>query len=68
MGSSCQCRVSQFRHRRLAPAEFAGFELPLFDLLSQLDSRDRYHRVVEKAADRWGQLTSAPTFGASPSG
>jgi hypothetical protein len=27
--------------------EFARLELPLLDLLGQLDSRDRYHRVVE---------------------
>src|SRR6266853_5626770 len=47
MGSSCECRVPQFRHRRSAPAEFARLELPLLDLLGQLDSRDRYHRVVE---------------------
>src|SRR6266851_3338514 len=47
MGSSCECRVPQFRHRRIAPAEFARLELPLLDLLCQLDSRDRYHRVAE---------------------
>jgi hypothetical protein len=47
MGSSCECRVPQFRHRRIAPAEFARLELPLLDLLCQLDSRDRYHRVIE---------------------
>src|SRR5712691_2069669 len=47
MGSICECRVPQFRHRRIAPAEFARLELPLLDLLCQLDSRDRYHRVIE---------------------
>src|SRR5450432_167518 len=47
LASSCQCRVPQFRHRRIAPAEFARLELPLLDLLCQLDSRDRYDRVVE---------------------
>src|SRR5712692_2113567 len=46
-GSSYECRIPQFRHRRIAPAEFARLELPLLDLLCQLDSGDRYHRVVE---------------------
>jgi hypothetical protein len=32
MGSSCECRVPQFRHRRVAPAEFARLELLLLDL------------------------------------
>src|ERR1700681_529690 len=47
MGSSSECRVPQFRHRRIAPAEFARLELPLLDLLCQLDARDRYYRVIE---------------------
>src|SRR5450432_294865 len=47
LGSRCQCRVPQFRHRRIAPAEFARLELPLLDLLCQLDARDRYYRVIE---------------------
>src|ERR1700676_1368470 len=47
MGSSGECRVPQFRHRRIAPAEFARLELPLLDLLCQLDARDRYYRVIE---------------------
>src|SRR6202140_5836336 len=47
MGSSGECCVPQFRHRRIAPAEFARLELPLLDLLRQLDARDRDHRVVE---------------------
>src|SRR6202163_3256587 len=47
MGSSCECRAPQFRHRRIAPTEFARLELPLLDLLCQLDARDRYDRVVE---------------------
>ena len=46
-GSSCECRVPQFRHRRMASAEFARLELPLLDLLCPLDSRDRYHCVIE---------------------
>ncbi len=33
LGSSCECRVPQFRHRRIAPAELARLELPLLDLL-----------------------------------
>jgi hypothetical protein len=33
IGSSYECRVPQFRHRCKAPAEFAGLELPLLDLL-----------------------------------
>ena len=32
LGSSCECRVPQFRHRRIAPAELASLELPLLDL------------------------------------
>src|ERR1700682_1447464 len=47
MASSCKCRVPQIRHRRIAPAEFARLELSLVDLLCQLDSGDRYDRVVE---------------------
>ena len=47
MGSSHACRVPQFRHLRIAPTEFARVELPLRDLLCQLDTRDRYHRVLE---------------------
>jgi RNA-directed DNA polymerase len=33
LGSSCECRVPQFRHRRIGPAELARLELPLLDLL-----------------------------------
>src|SRR6266849_5931674 len=47
IGSSYECRIPQFRHRRIAPAEFARLELPLLDLLCQLDSGDRYQRAVE---------------------
>src|ERR1700694_1366799 len=47
MGSSGECCVPQFRHRRIAPAEFARLDLPLLDLLCQLDARDRYYRVIE---------------------
>jgi hypothetical protein len=35
-GSSCESRVPQFNHRRLAPAEFARFELPVLDLFRRL--------------------------------
>jgi hypothetical protein len=33
LGSSRECRVPQFRHRRIAPAELARLELSLLDLL-----------------------------------
>jgi hypothetical protein len=33
LGSRYECRVPQFRHRRIAPAELARLELPLLDLL-----------------------------------
>src|SRR5205823_1543067 len=29
LSSSCECRVPQFGHRRIAPPEFARLELPL---------------------------------------
>src|SRR5450432_3710662 len=47
IGLSCECCVPQFRHRGIAPAEFARLKLPLLDFLCQLDSGDRYDRVVE---------------------
>src|SRR5262249_12353997 len=46
-GSSRECRVPQFRHSRMASTEFARLELPLLNLLCQLDSGDRYHRFIE---------------------
>src|SRR6266853_67191 len=47
MGSSSECRVPQFRHRRLWAAQLARLELSFFDLLRQLDPGNRYRRVVE---------------------
>src|SRR5579872_2996186 len=54
MDLSCECRVPQFRHRGIAPAEFARLELSLLDLLCQLDSADRYDRVVESLESQHG--------------
>jgi hypothetical protein len=42
-GSSCECRVPS-RRRRFAPAELSCLEVPLLDLLCQLDSGDSYPR------------------------
>ena len=47
LGSSCECRVPKLGHRRIASAQFARLKLPLLDLLCELDSRDRYDRIVE---------------------
>jgi hypothetical protein len=53
-GSSCECRVPQFRHRRVAPAEFARLVLSFYNLLRQLDSGNRYRRVVESLESQHG--------------
>ena len=45
--SSGQRRTPQFRHGRSAPAELAGLELALLDLLRQLDADNGDRRVFE---------------------
>src|SRR5229473_1743911 len=54
MGSSSECRVPQLRHRRLSAAQLARLELSFFDLLRQLDPRNRYRRVVQSLEPQHG--------------